>query len=254
MKNSHGVPPTRYMKKKESRETILCDSEYGPIFGHCYNIHYYYNSELDICIRDRCDMKEGCYINNDGNHTYECHPKYKSSLYTNKSNGFYRCRFSILDYEVFGIDYENRDNINKLCKHPDIIWKCIKTRVISVESLKQFDDDAEILTDLDAIHLDSYSNIRMKISKYYFKNPSKLLVNTQIVNEQYDAKLREWCGDFQWRLLYRASEHGYTAESFHEYCDNKRPTLVVIKSSGGWLFGGYTTRSWSGWSIYNDMI
>ena len=28
-------------------------------------------------------------------------------------------------YEVYGIDYENRDNINKLCKYPDIIWKCI---------------------------------------------------------------------------------------------------------------------------------
>ena len=68
-------------------------------------------------------------------------------------------------------------------------------------------------------------------------------------NTEYDNKLREWCGDYKWRLIYRASEHGYTAKSFHEYCNNKGPTLIVIKSSGGWIFGGYTTQSWSGWSI-----
>ena len=50
------------------------------------------------------------------------------------------------------------------------------------------------------------------------------------------------------------SEHGYSAKSFHEYCDNKGPTLMVVKSSGGWIFGGYTTESWSEECIYNDMI
>ena len=152
--------------------------------------------------------------------------------------------FSVLDYEVFGIDFENRDNINKLCKHPDIIWKYIETKDISEESLKQFDDDTELLNDLDAILCEDI-NIRLKISRYYFKNPSELLVDTQLVNQQYDDKLREWIGDYQWKLLYRASEHGYSAWSFHEYCDGKWPTLIVIKSTGGWIFGGYTTETWT---------
>ena len=70
-----------------------------------------------------------------------------------------------------------------------------------------------------------------------------------LVNKEYDDKLREWIGDYNWKLIYRASEHEYTASSFHECCNDKGPTLVVIKSSGGWIFGGYTTQSWSG-SIY----
>ena len=45
-------------------------------------------------------------------------------------------------------------------------------------------------------------------------------------------------------MIYRASEHGYTAKSFHNYCDDKGPTLVIVKSSRGWIFGGYTTQSW----------
>ena len=84
---------------------------------------------------------------------------------------------------------------------------------------------------------------------------NSLLLNTQIVDKKYDPKLREWLGRMKkWKLIYRASEHGYTPESFHQYCDNKGPTLVVIKSTDGWIFGGYTTQSWSGDGIYYDMI
>ena len=66
-----------------------------------------------------------------------------------------------------------------------------------------------------------------------------------LLNDQYDYILREWLGyGFQMKLIYRASDHDYTAESFHECCDDKRPTLVIVKSSGGYIFGGFTTQSW----------
>ncbi len=85
----------------------------------------------------------------------------------------------------------------------------------------------------------------------HFFNPlySPFLRNTILFGNEYDDKLREWVGDYKWKLLYRASEHEYSANSFHEYCDDKGPTLVIIKSSEGWIFGGYTTQSWSGYGI-----
>ena len=244
MKNPHGLKPTRYMKKKESEYAIECDSAYGPIFG----------SRRDICICDNCNKNGGwtCYGNSDS--SYECNNSLKQSLFVNTAGPNEQNDFSVLDYEVFSIDYENRDNIYKLCKHPDIIWEYIETKDISEESLNQFDDNVELLNDLDAIHCDD-SDIRLKISRYYLKNPSELLVDTQLVDKKYDAKLKEWAGDYKWRLIYRASEHEYTAKSFHKCCNNvKGPTLIVIKSSGRWIFGGYTTQSWSRNSIYNDMI
>ncbi len=80
-----------------------------------------------------------------------------------------------------------------------------------------------------------------------FKNESYI-----IYNYDFDKKLQEWLDyRFGWKLIYRASEHDYTAKSFHEYCDNKGPTLIVIKSSEGWIFGGYTNRYWSSDSIYS---
>ena len=143
--------------------------------------------------------------------------------------------------------------IDHLCKHPDIIWEYIETKDISEESLKQVDDDTELLSDLNAIHCKD-NKIRLKISNYYLKNPSELLPDTQLVNQQYDSYLREWVVYNHCKLIYRASEHGYTAKSFHECCDDKGPTLIVIKSDGGWIFGGYTKKSWTRDSIYYDIL
>ncbi len=234
------------MKRKESVYTIGCYTINGPIFGN-------YMRNEDLFIGDHCNEENSCYIYNDGEHAYEYHPEYKSSLFVNTAGPDEENKFSVLDYEVYCID-NYKDYIYDICKYPDIIWKYIETKDIYEESLQQFDDDTELLNDLDAIHCDD-SNIRLKIYNYYLKNPSEFLPNTHIVSQQYDDKLREWIDDYKWRLLYRASEHGYTANSFHECCDDvKGPTLVIIKSSEGWIFGGYTTQSWSGDCIYNDML
>ena len=46
-------------------------------------------------------------------------------------------------------------------------------------------------------------------------------------------------------LLYRASRDGWAAGDFHAVCDNRAPTLTVVKS-GDYTFGGYTEQFWAG--------
>ena len=104
---------------------------------------------------------------------------------------------------------------------------------------------------LDVYPLDM---VNKDVQDFFYPIYSPFLKESIISEEKYDSYLKEWVGDYKWRLLYRASEHGYRAESFHDYCDNKGSTLVVIKSSGGWIFGGYTTRSWSTNGILNHYI
>ena len=50
-----------------------------------------------------CTKEDGCSIDNDGEHAYECHPEYKSSLFVNTAGSDKANKFSVLDYEVFGI-------------------------------------------------------------------------------------------------------------------------------------------------------
>ena len=47
-----------------------------------------------------------------------------------------------------------------------------------------------------------------------------------------------------YKLIYRATEHGETAEEFHDRCDNVEGTLTVVKTKEGNIFGGYTSISW----------
>ena len=51
------------------------------------------------------------------------------------------------------------------------------------------------------------------------------------------------------KLLYRASRDGWASSNFHSCCDNKGPTVTVIKS-GNYIFGGYADQSWDGKSYF----
>ena len=96
------------MKRKDSEYAIYCDSFLGPAFGSPMN--------NDLMIVDHCNEENKCYFHNDGEGSYECHSEYKSSLFVNTAGPNEENKFSVLDYEVFSIDYEDKDNVNKLCK------------------------------------------------------------------------------------------------------------------------------------------
>ena len=49
----------------------------------------------------------------------------------------------------------------------------------------------------------------------------------------------------QFKLIYRASRDGFEASSFHAKCDDQPKTLTLIRSAKGFIFGGYTSRSWT---------
>ena len=47
------------------------------------------------------------------------------------------------------------------------------------------------------------------------------------------------------RLCYRASVHGWSSQNFHQHCDDKAGTVVLVKV-GNYIFGGYTDQTWHG--------
>jgi len=55
-------------------------------------------------------------------------------------------------------------------------------------------------------------------------------------------------GDKQINLLYRGSRDGFEATSFRAHCNMKGPTLSIIESTSGDIFGGYTSNNWVGTS------
>jgi hypothetical protein len=50
---------------------------------------------------------------------------------------------------------------------------------------------------------------------------------------------------FEFRLLLRGTRDGFTAETFHKLCDNKGPTVTILRvKDTGELLGGYTPTNW----------
>ena len=48
----------------------------------------------------------------------------------------------------------------------------------------------------------------------------------------------------KYQLLYRATKDGDKEKDFHRLCDNKGPTIILGKTPGGYIFGGYTNVKW----------
>jgi len=45
-------------------------------------------------------------------------------------------------------------------------------------------------------------------------------------------------------LIFKKTKNGSTAKDFHHYCDNKGPTLVLIRTSNDEIIGGFTPLDW----------
>ena len=57
-------------------------------------------------------------------------------------------------------------------------------------------------------------------------------------------QLHKWMGEkCKWNLCYRASRDGWNAQDFHSHCNNKGPTVVLVKANDC-IFGGYTDQHW----------
>lgn len=51
-------------------------------------------------------------------------------------------------------------------------------------------------------------------------------------------------------MLFSADQDGKSASAFHAKCDGKYPTLTIIQSENGCIFGGFTFLAWDSSSGY----
>ena len=75
------------------------------------------------------------------------------------------------------------------------------------------------------------------------------LKNSVIVgnNSEYLSNLTNWIkprrSENDWELCWRKSRHGWDNNTFHSLCDEKGPTITIVKV-GHRIFGGYASLSW----------
>ncbi|RGB22855.1 hypothetical protein C1646_775419 [Rhizophagus diaphanus] len=109
--------------------------------------------------------------------------------------------------------------------------------------------------------------LRNEITKFYMvpgykptytprnSNRLKYNIDSVIINQKHavhfinwiDRKKKEYINDvpYEFKLLYRTSRDGNTAEEFHTRCDNKGATIVIVKiKNSEQIIGGYNPLFW----------
>jgi len=99
------------------------------------------------------------------------------------------------------------------------------------------------------LHVNVRCNQSMiKLHSIHVKPPPKPPrdVDTVLINEQQKKQIEEWIEKkgVKWTLLFRASRDGFSSQSFHKHCDKKGATVTIVRSTGGYLFGGFTPTCW----------
>jgi hypothetical protein len=75
---------------------------------------------------------------------------------------------------------------------------------------------------------------------------NQLFFGGTLLSTDHQIQLNRFYGNEnqKWQLVYKATKNGFNIYSCHRCCDNQGPTLTVILSSKGYLFGGYTAVNW----------
>ena len=83
------------------------------------------------------------------------------------------------------------------------------------------------------------------------KNENKKIRNLDSLvlgdNEKYNKTLKNWINPnmkIKAELLYRLTRDGDEIQTFHNLCDNKGITLLLVKLIDGNILGGYITKDW----------
>ncbi|XP_060535457.1 uncharacterized protein LOC132707569 [Cylas formicarius] len=84
--------------------------------------------------------------------------------------------------------------------------------------------------------------LRPRVSPQLF--PGSMILGQD--KSHFQRILNAWYGHPKqtWRLIYRASSHGYSASAFHRHCDGISPVYVIVMGVRGEICGGFSDVAW----------
>ena len=85
------------------------------------------------------------------------------------------------------------------------------------------------------------------------KKMKLLFKDTTLLSDEEKLIIDNWIlenVEKKYNLLYKISRDGDASSTFHSKCDGKGPTIVIIQTTAGYKFGGYTSINWDTSSSY----
>jgi len=106
---------------------------------------------------------------------------------------------------------------------------------------------------IEAIEYHLFPDLLKNTSAKKFEERYQLFHGGSLLTSVMSMQLNEWIGNpmQEWETIYVATRDGFQGSNFHKKCDGQGPTVTVIKSSNGNIFGGYTKCKWASNNNYS---
>lgn len=159
----------------------------------------------------------------------------------------------LINENKFKIDEEyNTLNLFFLIQTHQIQDIHFKLKLLESENNKLIDEICKSLNNINKT-LSSHGEVLNKLSlshefgQVFKRFTSKKSGKGILLNEDIESLIANSISMDQkvkYTLLYSANFDGKTINDFHSFCDNKGPTLLIIRADSNFVFGGYTVVSW----------
>ena len=99
-------------------------------------------------------------------------------------------------------------------------------------------------------------NIPMEI-KFVCKEFFGALIDSKILSVNEESLLLQYVRDqtkkdWNWKLIYRGTQHGFKRDDFYGKCQDKGNTVVIVYNEHEQIFGGYTPCKWENRQISSN--
>ena len=136
---------------------------------------------------------------------------------------------------------EIENNINKINNINSDVNNIYKSKNIDIKFIPK---EKEIIEFIDKIKT---------FGKIINNNQGNILNLSSIIKDDIDSLnlINNWIEEsinkeeIKFELLFKMSENGTNSEDFNKHCDNKGPTLTLVKTTKNKIFGGFTPLNWN---------
>ena len=136
------------------------------------------------------------------------------------------------------------------------IENVVKEINIINENIKKCDDSIEIKFeqsgDIDKLLQNIKTFGKINTSNTYKKEIYKSFESSSIIKDDINKlnNIIGWIKEktnkevINFESIFKMKENGHNSDDFHKYCDDKEPTLILVKTTKDKIFGGFTPLNW----------
>jgi hypothetical protein len=157
------------------------------------------------------------------------------------------CEYLKSNQTIIDINFENNEISDNDLKHLCDVLKVNTTiKYINLKNNSITDIGAEFLLEIlkfnkniHSIELENNNINDELLLNFNLLDYSNILNMTEKIELKNMLPIKK-----KWNCIFRGSRDGFLSETFHQKCDGKGPTIVIVQSEFWNIFGGFSPISW----------